>query len=174
MFNHSSFFDVFAMVTGIPSFRFGAKIELFSIPIFGAAMRRVGVLPIARQRREEVFKLYEGTVGRIRMGEKIALAPEGTRQADEKILGSFKAGPFVLAINSQCPVVPVIIRNAGSVLGKKSIIPNWRHWTQKIEIQILEPITTIGLSLDDRPLLQEKTRAIMNKIHSSPSMQAPD
>src|SRR5688500_436902 len=59
VFNHTSFFDIFAMNGWLPSFRFGAKIDLFKIPVFGAAMRRAGILPIARERREEVFKVYQ-------------------------------------------------------------------------------------------------------------------
>ncbi|MBO9668373.1 MAG: 1-acyl-sn-glycerol-3-phosphate acyltransferase, partial [Bdellovibrio sp.] len=80
VFNHTSFFDIFAMAGWLGSFRFGAKIELFKIPIFGAGMRRAGILPIARERREEVFKVYKAAESRIAKGERFALAPEGTRQ----------------------------------------------------------------------------------------------
>src|SRR5690606_20896953 len=75
LFNHTSFFDIFARAGYLQSVRFGAKIELFKIPFFGWAMRRVGILPIARRNREEVFRIYQEAKPRLLAGEKIALAP---------------------------------------------------------------------------------------------------
>ena len=65
LFNHTSFFDIFAMAGYLPDMRFGAKIELFKIPVFGAAMKRVGILPIDRERREKVFAIYQKYVVRL-------------------------------------------------------------------------------------------------------------
>ena len=59
VFSHTSFFDVFAMTARLSGMRFGAKIELFKIPIFGPAMRMAGVLPIERNNREKVIRVYE-------------------------------------------------------------------------------------------------------------------
>lgn len=160
LFNHGSFFDIFAMAGWIRGFRFGAKIELFSIPVFGRAMTRVGILPIARDRKEEVFRVYKAAQVRIAAGERFALAPEGTRQSVER-LGPFKAGPFIFAINARAPVVPVIIRNAVSILPKDKFIPNMGTWKTVIKISILPQISTEGLEVDDRPQLQEQVRAVM-------------
>ena len=78
LFNHSSFFDIFALCGALPSVRFGAKAELFKIPVFSQAMRMMGTLPIARQKREEVYKVYEEAKLRLKT-EKFALSPEGGR-----------------------------------------------------------------------------------------------
>ncbi len=169
LFNHTSFFDIFAMQGALNGFRFGAKIELFKIPIFGLAMRRLGALPIARQKRDEVFRVYKAAQERIHRGERFALAPEGSRQEEEK-LGAFKAGPFVFAINAKAPLVPVVIRGAAGILPKGSWIPNRDVWTREITIDILEPVTTEGYEIKDRPILQEKVRREMEPyftiIHS--------
>ncbi len=156
LFNHSSFFDIFAVAGSVPGIRFGAKIELFKIPLFGRAMRRTGTLPIARTKKEEVFRVYKEAEDRLRSGEKIALAPEGTRQESEEKLGHFKAGPFVFAISAQVPVVPVIIKNAASILAKDSYLPNWGTWHRTITVRVLPPIETKNLRVEDRPVLQEK------------------
>lgn len=161
LFNHTSFFDIFAMIGYLPGLRFGAKIELFRIPFFGTAMRRVGMLPIARQRREEAFKIYEATVDRIRQGERIALAPEGTRQVHINKLGAFKAGPFVLAINAKAPIVPVVIKEAVFILPKNSLFPNLGTWKRQITLQILPAIETQHMQLEDRPILQAKVLETM-------------
>lgn len=160
LFNHTSFFDIFALAAGVPDIRFGAKIELFKIPFFGFAMRRVGTLPIARQRREEVFKIYEEAEGRLRNGQKFALSPEGTRQNEEK-LGSFKSGPFIFAINAGAPLIPVVIRNAAGILPKHHLLPNTGRWTREIVLHILPPVETRGFTIDQRPVVQERVRMKM-------------
>lgn len=160
VFNHTSFFDIFAMAGHLPSVRFGAKIELFNIPFFGWAMQRLGVLPIARNKRDEVFKIYKEAERRLQAGEHIALAPEGTRQKEEK-LGKFKAGPFIFAINAKVPVIPIAIRNASSILPKHSIFPNFGTWSRNIELIILPAFDTKTLNVTDRPSLQEQVMASM-------------
>jgi 1-acyl-sn-glycerol-3-phosphate acyltransferase len=160
LFNHTSFFDIFAMASAIPGLRFGAKIELFRIPIFGVAMKRLGILPIDRMKREKVFAVYRDARERIQRGERIALAPEGTRQVEEK-LGSFKAGPFVFAISASAPVVPVVIRQASLILPKERLFPNWGTWSRDISLHILPAIETTGYHVDERPRLQERVRQEM-------------
>ena len=168
VFNHTSYFDIWAMSGYLPSFRFGSKIELFKIPIFGWAIRRVGVLPIDRERRESVFRVYAEAKERILKGDRFALAPEGTRQ-DTEILGSFKSGPFVLALQCSAPIVPVIIRGASRVMPKSQFIPNWNRWTDDITLDILEPIETQNLAIDDKKELMERVRTIMEKALETPS-----
>lgn len=160
VFNHTSFFDIFAMNGWLPSFRFGAKIELFKIPVFGAAMRRAGILPIARERREEVFKVYQAAEARIKAGERFALAPEGTRQKEEK-LGNFKSGPFIFAINAKAPIVPVVVKGAAAIMPKHSFLPNWGVWTRTVTIEVLPPVNPLEFSIESRPQLQEKVRKLM-------------
>jgi 1-acyl-sn-glycerol-3-phosphate acyltransferase len=161
IFNHTSFFDIFAMVGYLPSLRFGAKIELFSIPFFGRAMHRVGILPIARKNREQVFKVYKEAEARLHSGERIALAPEGTRQFREDRLGHFKAGPFVFAIGAQVPIVPVVIRNASHILPKNSFLPNLGTWSRHITLTVLPALDTKNLTVEDRPTLQKQAVQLM-------------
>jgi 1-acyl-sn-glycerol-3-phosphate acyltransferase len=160
VFNHTSFFDIFAMNGFLGSFRFGAKIELFRIPIFGWAMRRAGILPIARDRRDEVFKVYKEAEMRIKAGERFALAPEGTRQEKEQ-LGKFKTGPFVFAINAKAPIVPVVLKGAAPIWPKGKLIPNWGAWSSRITIKVLPPIYAQTYTMERRPELQDHVRSIM-------------
>ena len=160
LFNHTSFFDIFAMTRVIPGLRYGAKIELFSIPLFGTAMRRVGILPIARDNLREVIKVYDDAKVRFKAGEQFALAPEGTRQETEK-LGPFKAGPFLLALQTQVPVVPVVIRGAAAIMPKGSVFPNSEKWKSRVIVDVLAPIPTLGMSVDQKQELQQKVRAEM-------------
>lgn len=153
LFNHTSNFDILAIQALIPRIRFGAKIELFRIPVFGSAMRAAKALPIARARREEVLKVYEEAKGRLLEGECFILSPEGTRQKQEK-LGPFKSGPFLFAINAQVPVVPMAIKGASKIQPKSALLPNSHAWNSKIQVIIGEPIPTLGLTADEKKKLQ--------------------
>lgn len=168
VFNHSSFFDIFAMAAYLGSFRFGAKIELFKIPVFGWAMRRAGILPIARDRREEVFKVYKEAERRIKAGERFALSPEGTRQSTDQVLAPFKAGPFVFAINAHAPLVPVVVKGAADVMPKGHFIPNWGRWTSTITLHVLPAVDSAPFTTEDRPKFQEAVRRRMEPFFSAP------
>ena len=161
LFNHSSFFDVFAIAGYIPGLRFGAKAELFKIPVFGHAMQALGTLPIHRQRREEVFKIYEEAKVRFHNKEKFALAPEGGRFYGPQ-LSPFKAGPFLFAMSAQAPLVPVIILGAHECLPKGHILFNPRRWMQRVQIKILKPIETVGYEVANRHELQKVVYDVMN------------
>lgn len=168
LFNHTSFFDVFALEAAYQHFRFGAKIELFHIPIFGAAMRRMGILPIARSKREKVFKVYEEAQARAAQGWKFALSPEGRRNNKEELL-PFKAGPFIFAINAQMPLVPVVIKGANAVLKKNQILPNWDRWSRTITLQYLKPISVAGCTIERRAELQDKVfQAMSSHFNQNP------
>lgn len=166
LFNHTSFFDIFAMSSTLPSFRYGAKIELFSIPVFGVALRKTGALPIARQNKEEVFKIYKDAQERLIRGEKFALSPEGGRQATE-VLAPFKAGPFIFAINAKAALVPVIIKGASEVLSNSAVVPNLGRWSRTITVQVLKEIDTSSYQIEERMQLQKLAYEQMKPYFSS-------
>ncbi len=166
VFNHSSDFDILAIVAGIEkSARFGAKIELFSIPFFGAAMRIMGVLPITRSERGKVLKLYDESIARVLKGESFFLAAEGTRQPTAGVGEKFKSGPFIFAINGQFPLVPVVLYGVRDCLAKGDFIACTQHWQYTIRLRILPPISTLGLTEDDRGRLKADVREMMVKAY---------
>ena len=167
VFNHSSNFDIFA-IHGVlrKSARFGAKIELFKIPIFGWAMRVAGALPIARAERDKVFRLYDESIARVHRGESFILAAEGTRQPVPGVGTKFKTGPFVFAINGQFPIVPVVIRGAAECLPKNHLIACTDGWSHEIQVQILPSIETKGLTLEDRPRLVDQVQNLMTTAYA--------
>lgn len=166
LFNHASFIDILAMAAELNSIRFGAKIELFKIPIFGYCMRRFGTLPIARNNREEVMKVYEEAKVRFARGEKFALSPEGGRfHGDE--LSSFKAGPFLFAMTAGVPLIPVVIKGAYETWPKGKILANSDKAGSVIEIHVLEPVETKNYSVETRGQLQDKIYTQMNAIYKA-------
>lgn len=161
LFSHTSFFDIFTMVGYLPDLRFGAKLELFKIPIFGWAMKRAGILPIDRGQRDRVYQVYEQSVQRLKAGEKIALAPEGARTSTPNVIQNFKAGPFLFALQAHVDFIPVVIKGAHQVMQKDQILPNWRHWHSHIDLLVLQPISCQGFTVETRHELQKKVREAM-------------
>lgn len=139
-FNHQSHFDIPA-ITGSSrrQVRYGAKIELYKIPFFGAAIRVAGCLPIARDNRKEVFRIYEDAAVKFEQGILYALAPEGTRQSEPHI-AAFKKGPFIFAVNAKVPIVPIVIEGANRVLKKGKLLVNLGRMRRTIRVRVLDPI----------------------------------
>ncbi|MEV6136012.1 HAD-IB family hydrolase [Nocardia sp. NPDC051990] len=136
LFNHQSQFDVIILpkvlgggVTGI------GKKELTKNPLFGPLMRFVGVTFIDRANTTQAKAALAPVVQTLRGGLSIAIAPEGTRSYTPGI-GPFKKGAFHIAIRAGVPVIPVVIRNAGEVNWRNSMIA--RKGT--VDVAILPPI----------------------------------
>lgn len=167
LFNHSSHMDIPVLYAYFPrSFRFGAKIELFKIPLFGRAMRQVGVLPIDRRNRNEVMRIYKEAIARVENGECFALAPEGTRQP-EPVLGPFKRGPFEFAINARMDIVPVVLAGTYNVLPRGKLWINQGRWSRTIIMQILPRVRASDYTIEQSKELMERVRAQMLPVHAA-------
>ncbi len=161
LFNHTSLFDIPVMLVSIKkSFRFGAKTELFKIPVFGTAMKNLETLQITRGDREKVLKLYENSVHKLHDGLSFALAPEGGRRTSDSI-EPFKSGPFIFAIHAQAQLTPVILIGVKDILPKKKMFPMWGVWKRQVRVKILPPIQSTGCTQNDRKILQEKAYKLM-------------
>ena len=161
LFNHSSMVDIPVLYGFFPrSFRFGAKIELFDVPVFGKAMKMCGVLPIDRGNRNKVMKVYEHAIERVNNGECFALAPEGTRQEAET-LGKFKRGPFEFAVNAKMEIVPVVVVGALKVMPKHSLLLNAGRFRRTVILEILPAVDGAEFTNESLDEFQEKVRNMM-------------
>jgi 1-acyl-sn-glycerol-3-phosphate acyltransferase len=146
--NHVSWFDVFALASVLPHYRFVAKKELASLPIFGPAVREVAGIFIDRKNRKAAFETYAEAAEQVKKGISVAVYPEGTRGFSYE-LRPFKKGPFVLAIAAQVPIVPVLSWGTKEIQGKGQVAIH----PGVCELTFLEPVPTAGLSYDDRDQL---------------------
>jgi 1-acyl-sn-glycerol-3-phosphate acyltransferase len=146
--NHVSWFDVLALAVTIPRYKFVAKAELFRVPIFGRGLRAAGMVEIHRENRKAAFEAYKVAAERIKSGDSVIVFPEGTRGTDYSIR-SFKKGPFVLGIAAGVPMVPVIVHGTIEVNAKGS----FRIHRGTVNIDFLDPVTTAGLTYEDRDAL---------------------
>lgn len=153
--NHQSWFDVFALAGHLPiRYRFVAKEELGRIPIFGRAWKGCGHISIDRGDRSAAISSLERASERIReQGMTIILFAEGTRSPTGELL-PFKKGAFVLAIQTQEPILPVAITGSRAVMPKGG----WRVRPGEICVRIGDPIPVKGLTMRDRDALLRTTR----------------
>ena len=173
LFNHTSHFDIpLAVVALQTTVRFGAKIELYKIPIFGRSLKVVGMLPIVRSNREKVLRIYKRSVEKV-LNENMSyiLAPEGTRQKDASRLGRFKQGPFIFALAGKIPLVPVVIEDAELIMPKENLLPGSSQWRYNISVKILPKIETKDYTNENIKELIDKTREIMVKEYKTENIK---
>jgi 1-acyl-sn-glycerol-3-phosphate acyltransferase len=160
--NHVSIMDIPAILLAVPNHGFVAKRELSRVPFFGAAARAVGVVYIDRENRKSAFAAYEEAAEQVRGGRSLIVFPEGTR-GTEYGLREFKKGPFVLAIRSGVPIIPVIMYGTIEVTpnGTLDVTPGTVH------VHLLDPVPTAGLTYGDRNQLAETVRTRMAEAMAS-------
>jgi 1-acyl-sn-glycerol-3-phosphate acyltransferase len=147
--NHQSLFDPPALMLAIPvNFRVIAKRSLFFIPVFGQALWAAGIIPINRADRERAVASMQRAADRIRGGLSVLVFAEGTRSRDGH-LQPFKKGAFVMAIQAQAPVQPVLVS------GSRQVLPKGWLWARPgtVTVQFLPPVATAGLTFADRDAL---------------------
>lgn len=121
MSNHQSHYDVPVLfhVLGA-NLRMVAKKELFAVPIFGQAMREAGFVCVDRANREAAIRGLAAAKELLARGASVWIAPEGTRSRTGE-LGAFKKGGFVLALDTNLPILPVAISGTRDVLAATAI-----------------------------------------------------
>lgn len=154
--NHLGNFDVFALAAKLPWVKFVAKAELFKVPILGPAMLAAGMIPIERANRKAAFNSYSAATQRIAAGASVAVYPEGTR-GNAYPLRAFRKGPFVLAIQAQAPVVPLLVYGVLEIQRKGQ----FRVRPGTIHMHYLPAIATAGMTYAERDDLARRTYEAM-------------
>jgi putative phosphoserine phosphatase/1-acylglycerol-3-phosphate O-acyltransferase len=140
IFNHQSSLDVAVVgalvrrdLTGV------AKQEAARDPRFAPIGYVVDIVYVDRADSRQARAALRPAVQRLRDGTSIAIAPEGTRSPTPR-MGRFKKGAFHLAMQAGVPLVPIVVRNAGDLMWRGSLVI--RPGT--VDVAVLEPISTEG------------------------------
>jgi putative phosphoserine phosphatase/1-acylglycerol-3-phosphate O-acyltransferase len=154
VFNHQSSFDVIVISRLLRrDFTAVAKAELAHDPRFAPLAALAGVAFVERGNRSQSRAALAPVVEKLRSGISLAMAPEGTRSATPT-LGPFRKGAFHIAVEAGVPVVPVVIRNAGEIMWRASLVA--RPGT--VDVVVLPPVPTDGLGPDDVDDLSDRVR----------------
>lgn len=133
--NHLSVVDIFVLYRLMVHFKWVSKEENFKIPFIGWNMRLNDYVPLKRGNRDSVIEMFDHCRRTLSSGSSIMMFPEGTRSKTGE-LKAFKPGAFDLAIQTGCPVLPIVIQGSHEALPKKGFTIR----PQRIRITVLDPI----------------------------------
>ncbi|MFN3918247.1 MAG: lysophospholipid acyltransferase family protein [Flavobacteriales bacterium] len=134
--NHQSFLDIpILFSTSRRNLYFVAKKELLNMPFIGQAIWVSKMIFIDRSNREKAMASMKKAGELILNGKNVITFPEGTRSIDGTVK-IFKRGSFIIAIESNIPIVPVAIKGVSQVWPGKS----YKFRPGKVKIIYGEPI----------------------------------
>lgn len=155
--NHLSMSDIICLFCLGKQFRWVAKENLFRVPFLGWAMNAAGYIRLKRGELGSIRESFQESLKWLERHISILIFPEGTRSESGK-LGTFKNGAFKLAIQSQKPIVPIVLTGTREIIQKKSFLFSLNiHCTLKV----LKPIPTVDLKEEDVSKLKELVREKM-------------
>lgn len=156
--NHQSAMDIpFCMSSCPVPFSFLAKAEVDKIPIVGYLARNMHVYVDRKseQSRQESFERMRRHIGE---GRSIHIYVEGTRNRTNEPLTKFHDGAFKLAIETQRPIAVLTLNGAARVFNPREA---FKACPGVVDCLWDEPISTVGLTLEDIPMLKEQVRQRM-------------
>ena len=156
--NHQSTYDIPVLFWTITSqLRIIAKASLGRFPFLGWHLQRAGHLLVDRDNPGAgVLKKMQRMIAQ---QASLIIFPEGTRSIDG-VVGRFKGGVFLLAIDSQLPVVPVSVSGSRYVMQKGRLMTCPGH----VRVTVHAPIETAGMTRGD-------ARALSARVHEIVSAQ---
>jgi putative phosphoserine phosphatase/1-acylglycerol-3-phosphate O-acyltransferase len=147
IFNHRNMFDVFVAAALVRrDWTAVGKKELANNPIAGTVGRFVDAVFVDRDDTAAAVDSLRKMERLAKDGLSIIVAPEGTR-IDAPGVGTFKKGPFRIAMSAGIPIVPIVIRNAESIAVRNSVSVR----PGKVEVAVLEPVPVHEWTLADLP-----------------------
>lgn len=155
--NHQGNFDIPILLGYIDKPKaFIAKIELLKLPLIRTWMTHLKCVFMDRSDIRQSLKVINQAASHLKEGYSMVIFPEGTRSKSES-LGEFKPGSLKLALKAGVPIVPIAIRGSYKIMEQNGFIIKPAH----VEITILEPISTAGLTKEQASELPEKVREII-------------
>ena len=102
----------------------------------------------AQSRKQSIERMRET----LSHGIPALIFAEGTQNRTKEILQPFKDGAFRIAVDTQQPIVPMVVIGAGKLMppGTADLRPG------KIKIIVGKEITVAGLTLEDVPALKKR------------------
>jgi 1-acyl-sn-glycerol-3-phosphate acyltransferase len=151
--NHESYADVFLISCFPWEMKWLSKDTMFKIPCMGWMMQMAGDIKLVRGDRDSTINAIAQCRDRLAKRVSVMIFPEGTRSKTQEML-PFKDGAFRLAIESQAPVLPIAVAGTRNAMAKGT----FRFLRAHAVAQVLEPIDTAGMTMDDIGRLKQMAR----------------
>jgi 1-acyl-sn-glycerol-3-phosphate acyltransferase len=144
--NHNSLLDIPVSFPFLPRANKTIAKKSFSyIPLFGW-IYSYGTVLVDRKSNRSRQESYEQMKHVLTHGLDMLIYPEGTRNTTSAPLKSFYDGAFKLAVDTQKPIVPVVLLNTKKMLPSK---PAMYLKPGKIEMHILPAVFPQGKTSDE-------------------------
>ena len=161
--NHFSYVDIAVVVVIIHQFfSFVGKNAMKKIPLFGYLYASLNILVDRNDKNSRASSLSR-SLRALQSGRSIVIFPEGGIVFKQlPYMGNpLKDGAFIMAIQQQVPIVPMSFHNNHQIMDEDTLFmrPGVLH------VEIHPPIETLGLTMEDLPVLREKVfESIQNPI----------
>jgi 1-acyl-sn-glycerol-3-phosphate acyltransferase len=161
--NHESNWDLPCIAAGLSQLilRYVAKKQVMRIPIFGQALRLTGNLRVVRTETDRDIERIRKGMSRRAEEVSVLFFAEGTRSRDGA-LHPFKKGAFATAIGFGLPILPI------AIAGTRPIWPKGKVQVRRgpAALEVGEPISVDGLTLEDRTGLRDRTFAAVAELRA--------
>lgn len=135
-FNHQSNLDPLVVITLVRhDFTSTGKAEVRKDPLAVFTALAIDAVLIDRHDPEAARAQMAVAAKRLRGGESVLIAPEGTRSLGAEP-GPFRTGVVHLALAAGVPIVPVVLHGAGDLMPGRAIRPG------TVRAQVLEAVDT--------------------------------
>jgi 1-acyl-sn-glycerol-3-phosphate acyltransferase len=161
--NHQSIYDIPILFASLPlQLRIVAKASLGKFPFLGWHLQSTGHLLVDRRNPgASILKKMTRLIGGAR---SLIVFPEGTRSVDGTV-ARFKAGMFLLAIDSDLPVLPVSIAGSRYVMrkGRLMVCPG------RVTVTIHAPVATASVGRGQAREFAERVREVVRRDVDEPA-----
>jgi 1-acyl-sn-glycerol-3-phosphate acyltransferase len=158
--NHTSFLDIPGIRLIIPGqFRPLAKKELKKIPVFGWIAQAATII-VDRSSPESRKKSIDRLKNALSHGISILIFVEGTQNRTKEVLQPFHDGAFRIAVDTQQPILPMVVIGAGRLMPPGTI--NLRPGL--IKIYVGKEISTEGLTVKEVSMLKQQAVDQMTEL----------
>jgi 1-acyl-sn-glycerol-3-phosphate acyltransferase len=139
--NHQSYLDPAALMNAIPrDMRFMVKKELWKLPMINLGMYLADFVFIDRKSGRKARQSMDLAVKRLKDGASFLVFAEGSRTRSGR-LQPFKKGPFLMAMESGIPILPVTVSGSFDVWPPST----WRIQPGMIDVIMHPPVDVTGV-----------------------------
>jgi len=157
--NHSSLFDIVAIISFFPGLSWFGHERLTRIPVFRKVLRMINYVPMKKSTIKSTKNMIDQLIVKSE-GHTIGIFPEGTRSLNGR-LNDFYRGFVILLRNADVDVLPVTLNGFYNLKPKNRFRIDFNS---RLEILIHEPIKRKDLiDLTDTEIID----VVRNKIESA-------
>lgn len=172
--NHANWVDAFVMMSVVDrpvGMIIAKEANWEKLPFLGGWSAMINCLYLDRKNNRNAIKTINEACGILQTKSSIGVFPEGIVTRSNH-LESFKDGAFRMAVKSQVPIVPIVIKNSKDIYIPSS---RWRGklYPTTVQVEILNPICNhINTNLKTKDVSNIVKDAMLDSLNSSSLSQS--